>query len=116
MAEAYAQFRMLKPVAATRNVLLPVGGDHTIPSRWATQMQRRQAPRYVWPRLRVRRAGFVTCRPPGSSSHRTPTGTASPSARIQDQAIVFDVAPTDTVTLPQGPPAISGPLCGSPCP
>ena len=33
---AYEQFRELAPVAATRNVLLPVGADHVIPSRWAT--------------------------------------------------------------------------------
>jgi len=34
--DAYGQFRQLAPVAATRNVLLPVGGDHVVPSRWAT--------------------------------------------------------------------------------
>jgi alpha-mannosidase len=54
--EALAQFRALAPVAATRNVLLPVGADHTIPSRWATAIQRDWTSRYVWPR-------FVTALP-----------------------------------------------------
>ena len=38
--EALAQFRALAPVAATRNVLLPVGADHVIPSRWVTAIHR----------------------------------------------------------------------------
>ncbi len=54
--EAYAQFRSLTPVAATRNVLLPVGADHVIPSRWSTQIHRDWNARYVWPR-------FVTALP-----------------------------------------------------
>jgi alpha-mannosidase len=53
---AYEQFRQLAPVAATRNVLLPVGADHVIPSRWATQIHRDWNSRYVWPR-------FVTALP-----------------------------------------------------
>ena len=53
MAEAYRQFRELKPVAATRNVLLPVGADHVVPSRWCTEVHRAWAKRYVWPRFRV---------------------------------------------------------------
>jgi alpha-mannosidase len=48
---AYEQFRQLKPVAATRNVLLPVGGDHVIPPRWATPIQREWNARYTWPRF-----------------------------------------------------------------
>jgi alpha-mannosidase len=48
---AYEQFRQLAPVAATRNVLLPVGGDHVIPSRWATGIHRDWNSRYVWPRF-----------------------------------------------------------------
>jgi alpha-mannosidase len=51
VAEAYKQFRELSPVAATRNVLLPVGGDHVIPPRWATPIQRDWNSRYVWPRF-----------------------------------------------------------------
>jgi alpha-mannosidase len=54
--EALAQFETLAPVAATRNVLLPVGADHVIPSRWATAIHRDWNSRYVWPR-------FVTALP-----------------------------------------------------
>ncbi len=50
-ADAYSQFRSLAPVAATRNVLLPVGGDHVVPSRWATAIHRDWNARYVWPRF-----------------------------------------------------------------
>jgi alpha-mannosidase len=53
---ACEQFRQLAPVAATRNVLLPVGADHVIPSRWATAIHRDWNSRYVWPR-------FVTALP-----------------------------------------------------
>ncbi|HEX9064646.1 MAG TPA: glycoside hydrolase family 38 C-terminal domain-containing protein [Streptosporangiaceae bacterium] len=49
--DAYDQFRQLAPVAATRNVLLPVGGDHVVPSRWATAIHRDWNTRYVWPRF-----------------------------------------------------------------
>jgi len=52
-AEAYAQFQSLKPVAATRNVLLPVGADHVIPCRWATEIARDWGKQYVWPRFVV---------------------------------------------------------------
>ena len=54
--EALGQFRELAPVAATRNVLLPVGADHVIPSRWVTAIHRDWNARYVWPR-------FVTALP-----------------------------------------------------
>jgi len=53
---AYEQFRQLAPVAATRNVLLPVGADHVIPARWATAVHRDWNSRYVWPK-------FVTALP-----------------------------------------------------
>src|SRR5206468_11989363 len=49
-AEALGQLATLAPVAATRNVLLPVGADHVIPARWATALHRDFAARYVWPR------------------------------------------------------------------
>ncbi len=49
--DAYGQFRSLAPVAATRNVLLPVGGDHVVPSRWATAIHRDWNSRYIWPRF-----------------------------------------------------------------
>jgi alpha-mannosidase len=52
-AEAYVQFQQLKPVAATRNVLLPIGADHVIPCRWATEIQRDWNKQYVWPRFVV---------------------------------------------------------------
>ncbi len=48
---AYAQFQLLKPVAATRNVLLPVGADHVIPCRWSAPIHRDWNARYVWPRF-----------------------------------------------------------------
>jgi alpha-mannosidase len=50
-AEAYGQFRALAQVAATRNVLLPVGSDHVIPARWVTGIHRDWNRRYVWPRF-----------------------------------------------------------------
>ncbi|MGH3158609.1 MAG: glycoside hydrolase family 38 C-terminal domain-containing protein, partial [Streptosporangiaceae bacterium] len=56
MRQAHEQFRQLAPVAATPNVLLPVGADHVIPSRWATGIHRDWNERYVWPR-------FVTALP-----------------------------------------------------
>jgi alpha-mannosidase len=49
--DAYGQFAELAPVAATRNVLLPVGGDHVVPSRWATAIHRDWNERYLWPRF-----------------------------------------------------------------
>ena len=49
-AEALNQLATLAPVAATRNVLLPVGADHVIPARWATAVHRDFAARYTWPR------------------------------------------------------------------
>ena len=49
--EAYRLFTMLKDAAATRNVLLPVGGDYTPPNRWVTAIEREWNSRYVWPRF-----------------------------------------------------------------
>ena len=48
---AYEQFRGLAPVAATRNVMLPVGSDHVIPARWVTDVAREWGARYLWPRF-----------------------------------------------------------------
>jgi hypothetical protein len=48
---ARRQFAELSPVAATRNVLLPVGADHVIPSRWITELHRDWNARYAWPRF-----------------------------------------------------------------
>jgi alpha-mannosidase len=53
MQKAYEKFADLKQVAATRNVLLPVGHDHNVPSRFCTQIHREWNARYVWPRFRV---------------------------------------------------------------
>ena len=51
MAEAYAQFRELRKVAATRNVLLPVGHDHTSRPAGAPRSTASGPKRYVWPRF-----------------------------------------------------------------
>src|ERR1700722_11272166 len=48
---ANTQFRSLAPVAATRNVMLPVGSDHVIPARWVTDVAREWSARYRWPRF-----------------------------------------------------------------
>ncbi len=48
---AYEQFSQLAAVAATRNVLLPVGSDHVIPARWVTDVAREWGARYRWPRF-----------------------------------------------------------------
>ncbi|WP_099024934.1 glycoside hydrolase family 38 N-terminal domain-containing protein [Mycolicibacterium palauense] len=47
----YALFEGLKKVAATRNVLLPVGTDYTPPNKWVTAIQRDWNARYTWPRF-----------------------------------------------------------------
>jgi len=49
--EAYTQFQLLKNKAWTHNVMLPVGTDHVIPSRWATEIHRDWNRRYVWPKF-----------------------------------------------------------------
>jgi alpha-mannosidase len=48
---AHDEFRMLAAVAATRNVMLPVGSDHVIPARWVTDVHREWNQRYLWPRF-----------------------------------------------------------------
>jgi alpha-mannosidase len=47
----YTLFQALQKVAATRNVLLPVGTDYTPPAKWITEIQRDWNSRYLWPRL-----------------------------------------------------------------
>ena len=44
-------YRKLKPVGATKNLLLPVGTDYSPPNRWITQVQRSWSQRYCWPRF-----------------------------------------------------------------
>ena len=48
---AYHLFEVLKPVAATRNTLLPVGGDYCPPNNWVTELHRWWDARYVWPKF-----------------------------------------------------------------
>ncbi|WP_219468738.1 glycoside hydrolase family 38 C-terminal domain-containing protein [Nonomuraea rhizosphaerae] len=47
----YELFRAMKPVAASKHVLLPVGTDYTPPNKWVTDIHRTWASRYVWPRF-----------------------------------------------------------------
>ncbi|MFG1941828.1 glycoside hydrolase family 38 C-terminal domain-containing protein [Nonomuraea sp. NPDC048826] len=51
MTAVYELYRSLKPVAATRNILLPVGTDYTPPNKWVTEIHRAWNARYVWPRF-----------------------------------------------------------------
>ena len=44
-------FTELRKVAATRNVLLPVGTDYTPPNKWVTDIHRHWNARYTWPRF-----------------------------------------------------------------
>jgi len=48
---AYQLFQVLKPVAATRNTLLPVGGDYCPPNNWVTELHRWWNDHYVWPKF-----------------------------------------------------------------
>lgn len=50
-AEVYRLFTEMKKVAATRNVLLPVGTDFTPPNRWITEIHRDWNARYTWPKF-----------------------------------------------------------------
>jgi alpha-mannosidase len=50
-AATYALFAELAKVAATRNVLLPVGTDYTPPNQWVTAIHRDWNARYTWPRF-----------------------------------------------------------------
>ncbi|WP_327674688.1 NEW3 domain-containing protein [Kitasatospora sp. NBC_00458] len=47
----YELYRKLKPVGATKNLLLPVGTDYTPPNKWVTEIHRSWAGRYLWPRF-----------------------------------------------------------------
>ena len=49
--ETYRLFSELKEVAATKNVLLPVGTDYSPPNKWVTEIQRDWNARYVWPQF-----------------------------------------------------------------
>ncbi|MFI8083875.1 NEW3 domain-containing protein [Kitasatospora sp. NPDC086009] len=47
----YELYRKLKPVGATKNLLLPVGTDYTPPNKWVTEIHRSWARKYLWPRF-----------------------------------------------------------------
>ncbi|MFF5210972.1 NEW3 domain-containing protein [Streptosporangium sp. NPDC000396] len=47
----YELYRRLKPVGATKNLLLPVGTDYTPPNKWVTEIHRSWSAKYVWPRF-----------------------------------------------------------------
>jgi alpha-mannosidase len=49
--EVHRLFTELSSLAATRNVLLPVGTDYSPPNHWVTAIQRDWNARYVWPRF-----------------------------------------------------------------
>ena len=49
--EVYRLFTELASVAATKNVLLPVGTDYTPPNRWLTAITHDWNARYVWPKF-----------------------------------------------------------------
>jgi alpha-mannosidase len=50
-AEVHRLFTELATMAATKNVLLPVGTDYTPPNKWLTAIHRDWNRRYVWPRF-----------------------------------------------------------------
>ncbi|MFF5213374.1 NEW3 domain-containing protein [Streptosporangium sp. NPDC000396] len=50
---AYELFLRLKRVAATRNLLLPMGTDYSPPNKWVTEIHRHWNARYVSPRFVV---------------------------------------------------------------
>jgi alpha-mannosidase len=50
-SEVHSIFTELSQVAATRNVLLPVGTDYTPPNKWLTAIHRDWNRRYVWPKF-----------------------------------------------------------------
>ena len=49
--EVHRLFTDLAALAATKNVLLPVGTDYSPPNKWLTAIHRDWARRYVWPKF-----------------------------------------------------------------
>ncbi|GIG70774.1 glycoside hydrolase family 38 C-terminal domain-containing protein [Phytomonospora endophytica] len=93
--QTYELYQGLKPVAATRNILLPVGTDYTPPNKWVTAIQRDWNERYVWP-------NFVCATPrdflDAVREELTERG-ASPSPQSRDMNPVYtgkDVSYIDT--------------------
>jgi alpha-mannosidase len=77
-AEVHRLFTELASMAATKNVLLPVGTDYTPPNKWMTAIQRDWSRRYVWPKFisAIPREFFDAVReakaPPSVRSRRRP--------------------------------------------
>jgi alpha-mannosidase len=91
----YDLFLLLKKVAATRNVLLPVGTDYTPPAKWVTDIQRDWNARYLWPRFvcGLPREFFAAVRA------QLDAAGARPSAQTRDMNPVYtgkDVSFIDT--------------------
>jgi alpha-mannosidase len=87
----YELFVQLKKVAATRNLLLPVGTDYTPPNKWVTEIHRDWNARYVSPR-------FV-CALPREFFAAVRSTLASPSPQTRDMNPVYtgkDVSFVDT--------------------
>ncbi|WP_345557877.1 NEW3 domain-containing protein [Nonomuraea rosea] len=87
----YDLYRSLKPVAATKNILLPVGTDYTPPNKWVTDLHRTWAARYVWPR-------FV-CATPADFLNAVRAGMSSFSPQTRDMNPIYtgkDVSYIDT--------------------
>jgi len=100
-AEAYGQFQALAQVAATRNVLLPVGSDHVISARWVTDIHRDWNQRYVWPRFStaVPREFFAAVRAEAGSGGPGSSGGPWITPQTRDMNPVYtgkDVSYIDT--------------------
>ncbi|SDS37164.1 glycoside hydrolase family 38 N-terminal domain-containing protein [Actinoplanes derwentensis] len=110
LAEAYNQYRELRKVAATRNVMLPVGHDHNIPSKWCTEIHREWPKRYVWPRFQMGlpRDFFNAVRTDMSRTVAAiplsrSTSSTSPTSSVSASPVAFSSA------VSSGPAASSGP-------
>ena len=94
-AAAYDLFSALKKVAATRNVLLPVGTDYTPPNKWVTEIHRDWNARYTWPRFVCAPAERVLRRGAG----RAGRAGDEPSPQTRDMNPIYtgkDVSYIDT--------------------
>jgi alpha-mannosidase len=71
--EVHRLFTDLAELAATKNVLLPVGTDYSPPNKWLTAIHRDWARRYVWPKFlaAIPREFFDAVREERSSSGRS---------------------------------------------
>ena len=74
---AYDQFRSLAPVAATRNVMLPVGSDHVIPARWVTDVGAGVGRQVPVAAVRARPSRASSSRRCAPMRRRRPRGTGS---------------------------------------